>query len=625
MGKTQISIELAYQAREMYPDCAVFWIPAANMDSLEKAYHEVAHELGINLDDSQDVKLAVQKHLSQLYIGRWFLVFDNADDLSMWVESPSSSNTAGLRGLLPRTDQGRGAILFTTRSTKVAQYLASEDVMKIPEMDEHRAIRVLKNSLVDKNLLSDTKSVQELLVRLTFLPLAIVQAASFINENMSSISSYVELLDGQGQDVIDLLSEEFEDEGHYGSIRNPVATTWLTSFTQIQQQNSLAAEYLSFMACINAKEIPIQLLPPATKLEQKKALGILCSYSFVTCNGDGTLFDMHRLVHLAIRNWLKSVDSLRDCQMSTLRQISKQYPNYDPVQRSEWQLALPHALQILEITSTEAATEERTELLHMAATCSYLDGSYKAAAELFSQALECSEEVFGHDDYRTLKTKSSLADAYQHLGQMHQTTRILEEVLQSQHRVNGQDSLNTMECQAQLACAYRLSGNLDIAEELGAQATRFLLATLGPEQESTLWSMSSMTCIYTCQGRLSDAAKMAQVSLKIRRKASGPSSPEVIHAIAALADIYWAQRKLKEAEGLYLEGLEKGRKVLGSEHPAVARDMNQLALTLKDQGRHSEALSTMTEYARLQEKCLGSNHALTVQAYELITDWTTNK
>jgi hypothetical protein len=58
------------------------------------------------------------------------------------------------------------------------------------------------------------------------------------------------------EEVIDLLSEEFEADGRYRDIKNLVATTWLISFDQIQQRDRLAADNLSFMACIEPKGIP---------------------------------------------------------------------------------------------------------------------------------------------------------------------------------------------------------------------------------------------------------------------------------------------------------------------------------------------------------------------------------
>jgi hypothetical protein len=83
------------------------------------------------------------------------------------------------------------------------------------------------------------------------LPLAIVQAAAYINENNIALGDYLSLLAEQEEEIISLLSEEFEDEWRYRSVKNPVAMTWLILFDQICRCNTLAAEYLSFIACID--------------------------------------------------------------------------------------------------------------------------------------------------------------------------------------------------------------------------------------------------------------------------------------------------------------------------------------------------------------------------------------
>lgn len=164
VGKTQISLELAFQAKEMYPDCAVFWVPAVDMESLQQSYQQIASQLGIETPDpAGDVTGVIQRYLSQPQSGRWFLIFDNADDLSMWTEASTDSKGGGLRDFLPQSEQG--VIMFTTRSNKVAQYLKSTEVIEIPEMDEHKATKVLENLLVNKNLLNDQESTRKLLDR----------------------------------------------------------------------------------------------------------------------------------------------------------------------------------------------------------------------------------------------------------------------------------------------------------------------------------------------------------------------------------------------------------------------------------------------------------------------------
>lgn len=95
-------------------------------------------------------------------------------------------------------------------------------------------MKILEKSLVNKALLANGDGTINLLKQLAFLPLAIAQAAAYINENDIGLSEYTTLLQEQESDVIELLSEDFGDEWRYKYIRNPVATTWLISFQQIQ-------------------------------------------------------------------------------------------------------------------------------------------------------------------------------------------------------------------------------------------------------------------------------------------------------------------------------------------------------------------------------------------------------
>lgn len=281
MGKTQVVLELAYRIREKYPKSSIFWIPATNSESLLQAYLEVGQQLGIyGLDEEKaDIKKLVQRHLSQESAGRWLLIFDNADDMDMWIQNARyGSQSPGLIDYLPRSSQG--CVVFTTRSRKVAVKLAQQNVIKVLEMDEEAAMQVLSKSLIDQGLLQNREDTIKLLQKLTFLPLAIVQAAAYINENGTTLANYLLLLEDQEQNVIELLSEDFEDEGRY---RNPVATTWLVSFEQIRRRDPLAADFLSFTSCIDPRDIPQSLLPPAASRKKEiDAIGTLSAYSFVS-------------------------------------------------------------------------------------------------------------------------------------------------------------------------------------------------------------------------------------------------------------------------------------------------------------------------------------------------------
>ena len=308
VGKTQLVLELVYQVKDMHRSCSVIWIPATNLDSLHQAYINAARQLGISgwEDGKTDVKKLVQEYLSKDSTGTWILIFDNADDMAMWTTEPDvEQNSDCLADYLPRSK--RGHVIFTTRDKKVAVELAGKNIVEVQEMSTKTALELLQNYLTDKALVNNNvQDAQSLLAKLTHLPLAIVQAAAYINKNGIALADYLSLLAEQEEDIIDLLSEQFRDNWRYRDIKNPVAMTWLVSFKQIQQRDLLASEYLSFMACVDPKDIPQSLLPPG--LSRKKeidALGTLSAYSFISRRPVDVALDLHRLVHLATRNWLR--------------------------------------------------------------------------------------------------------------------------------------------------------------------------------------------------------------------------------------------------------------------------------------------------------------------------------
>ncbi|KAF2202719.1 kinase subdomain-containing protein [Delitschia confertaspora ATCC 74209] len=287
IGKTQLVLELLFRMKDKHLNCSIIWIPAINKESMHQAYVNAAQKLGIPgwENDKEDVKRLVQEYLGRESTGRWLLVFDNADDIDMWFTETESGPHSTLLSrplidYLPKSNQG--AILFTTRDRRLAVRLAQQNIVEVPAMEEDIATQLLEKYLVNSKLANSRQDTSALLSHLTYLPLAIVQAAAYINENGIAILDYLSLLADQEEEVINLLSEKFEDEGRYRDVKNPVATTWLISFEKIRQRDPLAAEYLSFMACIEARNIPQSLLPPGpTRKKEQDAIGTLNAYSFI--------------------------------------------------------------------------------------------------------------------------------------------------------------------------------------------------------------------------------------------------------------------------------------------------------------------------------------------------------
>lgn len=138
--------------------------------------------------------------------------------------------------------------------------MTPSSVLRLDDMSRGEARQLLRERTAEQALCGDETAVDELLELLTCLPLAIVQAAAFMSTNDVSVSDYLAMfrdVDAQAE----LFNEGFADPSRYEEQDSTIAKTWHISFDQIRKQDPLAAEYLSFMACVDRVSIPQSLLP----------------------------------------------------------------------------------------------------------------------------------------------------------------------------------------------------------------------------------------------------------------------------------------------------------------------------------------------------------------------------
>jgi hypothetical protein len=229
-------------------------VPAISQESFQLAYHEIGVRLripGIN-DDNVDIKKLVKDRLSQPSLGGWLMIVDNADDPNLMFGAGSKQKSAHIFDWLPHSSNG--SILFTTRSNKMAERLTPDsENLDMGRLEAGEARQILWKRIAKKDILNDGAAINELLAILESLPLAIVQAAAFINNNSITVAHYVSLFRDTSTNAAELFSERFEDRSRYQEMDSTIAKTWHISFEQIRKDDPIAAEYLSWYGVDDAK------------------------------------------------------------------------------------------------------------------------------------------------------------------------------------------------------------------------------------------------------------------------------------------------------------------------------------------------------------------------------------
>ncbi|KAF4431584.1 Regulatory protein AfsR [Colletotrichum fructicola Nara gc5] len=300
IGKTQVAIEAAYRVREAHPDCSVFWVPAVSVEMFGNHYRKIGRALKLkNIEDPKaDVKTLVRTALERDDINSWLLIVDNADDTGLLFNGPK------LAAYIPYSR--RGSILFTSRNSIIAARFDGVHALHLSETNAQEAARLLHTDLSESQI-DNGRSTTQLLEKLTYLPLALKQASAYLKANIyTSISQYLEYCEASDEEQIKLLGEDFDDQYRYESIQNPVAKTWFISFDNIARDNPLAASYLGFSCHFAERYIPPALLPPGESERQThEAISTLMAYAFIKKRHAAGNLEIHRLVRLAMQNWLK--------------------------------------------------------------------------------------------------------------------------------------------------------------------------------------------------------------------------------------------------------------------------------------------------------------------------------
>ncbi len=235
------------------------------------------------------------------------MVLDNADDLDMFFAKPISIATESecalpLTDYLPRSL--KGLMLITTRDERLGRRLAGRRAsIVVDPMSPQEAQELLKNWEMQSPGNSDLDHSSQLLEALGYIPLAITQAAAFISENHVTPTKYLEAFRRSDSDVQDLLGQDLGDLRRDSQSHSSVIKTWKISFELISKQKQRAAEMLSLMAVLDRQGIPESLLRYDTDrdVDFTTALGTLLAFSLIKAGGDGSGYELHRLVQLATR------------------------------------------------------------------------------------------------------------------------------------------------------------------------------------------------------------------------------------------------------------------------------------------------------------------------------------
>ncbi|GAB7336313.1 hypothetical protein MBLNU13_g09056t1 [Cladosporium sp. NU13] len=518
VGKTQVALQFAHSVLERHPDISVFWMHAMSAETFEHSCRELANVLGIldAANDKEDVRELVRRHLSKKVAGKWVLIVDNADDTSVL---DGHDGNKGILGYLPESEAGLA--IFTTRDKKMAHRLAGNNIVDLEKLELVTATKLFKKMLPRKGLSDDEAVIVELLGELDCLPLAITQAAAYLNCNPISIGKYLSYLRGTESNMVYVMSQEMGDPTRDKHGANAVAKTWLVSFDQILLRDPDAAEILQYMSCIEWKAIPRSILPALEpEARMATAIGRLWSYAFIGTRNDNKTYDMHRLVHVAVRVWVGQKGMTREVQSRAIGHLSDIFPSDDYDNREVWREYVPHAARIRDVTENDL-TEHKGSLCLKVGRCLMVDGRIADAVSWLEESRDLREKLPDENSDKT-STEHCLAISYQANGQVKEAVRLLEHVVAIRERVLAEDHPHRLTSQGVLAVVYQANGQVKEAVKEAVRLLEHVVAikerVLAEDHPSRLASQHNLASAYQANGQVKEAVRLLEHVVAIRER-----------------------------------------------------------------------------------------------------------
>jgi tetratricopeptide (TPR) repeat protein len=576
VGKTQAAIEFAHRFASHYD--VIWWIRAEQAVGITDHLTWLARELGVShLPEQNRMITALWQELRRR--DRWLLVYDNA-------RSP--------RSLAPYwPPAGTGDVLVTSRHPAWSSRGTPLQVEPFAQLDAVTFLRKRSHA-------ADEQAAAEVAETLGRLPLALEQAAAYVEETQTSLESYQQRLTAGYPGLL--------AAGHPQWYGETVATTWAVSIKAAREEQPQALALLAVLAYLAPDDIPRDLVykysgvldsplleVAANLVTWDLLLGSLIGFSLVTV--DQKRISIHRLVQQTIRNQL-TVDERTVFRAQAVRLLVAAFPD-DSWDKTSWPTCgrlLPH------VSGLEAGppTSELGILLYRAGRYLHRRGDYPQAQRLLERALEIrSAAAAGTSAALQAETLTALGRVYYHTADLVNARESTERALALYRDLDGDGSRRAIENSIHLSRVLRELGDFDGAEQVARGVTQvsppgLLQAAAQQALGDALWRL----------GRLEEAESAYRNALAMRQDVS--ADPLDLAACrkhlgivsAALDDLHAAERELSAARALLLQDHDE-------DDLGVIDVDNHLADVLRRTGRPAEARDLLAHAVEVRRGLVG--------------------
>jgi tetratricopeptide (TPR) repeat protein len=592
IGKTSLAVEFAYRNMDGYD--VVWWLRSEEPAMLAMDYGALAIKLGIIREEEKDQRIMIE--IARGWLERtekkWLLVFDNAE------------HEDELKEFMPRG--GIGNIIITSRNPG----WNAANCIELKKWSRDDSIEYILNRIGQEDRESASKLAQEL----DDYPLALTQAAAYINKRKKSLTGYLSIFEKHKLEVL----ERGKPSSEYHST---VATTWEMAFREIASESNSGADLLNLFSFMAPDDIPIKVvldgagqLPDslsetvADDLLLDDALETLLRYSLIYKTGNSV--SVHRLVQDVTRDRLND-DEKKAWALAAVKLVNFSFPP-DSDDPKTWDMCvrlLQHALVTTGHAESMGIAEDSVFTL-LTRSGDYLGRRYDfvRGKAVLNRALELGKSLYG-------EKHPNIANCFYNLGKIHlknyeldEALKCFDNALEIDRDYYGENNPVVARDLIKLAHTYRFCFDFEKSRENYERAMRISESEFGPDHPEVARCAEHLSYLFYHMGEYKKSKELLDRAIRINTDAFGSDDYRIGEDHVALGVLFRPLGELERSR----EEIEKGLTILeslyGPEYSSVAWTLCELSESHRQLIEYEEAKKCLERALKINETVFGPDH-----------------